>query len=126
MILKGLSVQIHMAECIGLDITARHRHKGMAKVSITNLVDRVFELERTCKPKLANTNQLTAQRPQQRLRHLDGVFKHSSFSVVDILENEEEQTREQAAIDDHDNKLTELFTCIAKLTMAEEREEEVS
>ena len=111
-----------MAEFAGLDITARRRRRGVAKASITKLIDRVLELEH--KPKLTNTDRLTAQRLQQRLTDLDGDFKRYHLSIVDVLENDEEQTREQAVIDDHDNKVTELFTRILRLTMEEEREEE--
>ena len=112
-----------MADLKGLDIAAKRRRRGVAKASITKLADRVIELER--KPKLTNTERLTAQRLQQRLLELDGDFKRFHFSIVDDLESEEDQEREQAIIDDQDTKVTDLFTRLAPLAVEEKHEEVV-
>ena len=114
-----------MSELTGLDVTARPRRRGVVKASIAKLVERMLELER--KFELMHSDRLAAQRLQQKLTGLDGEFKRYHLSIVDLIDNNEDLESEQAAMDDHDDKLkvTGLFNRPARLAMLEEHEEKV-
>ena len=81
-----------MSELLGLDIMARCCHRGVVKVSITRLVEHVVKLEH--KLNLTHSDQLAAQRLQQKLTGMDSEFKRYHLSIVDLLEKAEELENE--------------------------------
>ena len=52
---------------------------------------------------------------QQRLRGLDGEFKRYHLYIVDLLDNVEELEDEKASMEDHDDRVTDLFNCLMLL-----------
>ena len=62
---------------------------------------------------------------QQRLTVLDGEFKHYHLSIVNPLESAEELGNEQAAVDDHDDRVTDLIDRLECLAIPEEHEGKV-
>ena len=102
-----------MFESIGLDVMARHHRRGMAKVTITKLAECVVELEH--KLQLTHSGQLAAQLSQQRLTGLDGGFKCYNLSIVNLLKNVEELETEQAATDNHYDRVTDLSMTLCAL-----------
>ena len=104
----------------GLDVAGRRRRRGVVKASITKLIDRVRELE--LKGEFTHSDRQEAERFQHRLTNLDGEFRTYHLAVVDLLE-EDDLEKEQADLDDHDDRVTNLFDRLARLTTPEEREE---
>ena len=71
-----------------------------------------------------HTDRLAVERLQQRLTNLDEEFRTYHLGVVDLLEEEKDLENEQAALDNHDDRVTDLLRCLAKLATPEVREEE--
>ena len=103
-----------MSELLGLDVVARHRCRGVVKAYVTKLFEHVIELERKFKP--AHSDRLAAQRLQQRLIGMDGEFKCYHLCIVDLLEDAEELETKQVGLDNHDDRVTDLFNCPTHLT----------
>ena len=73
------------------------------------------------KVKLTNSDRQEAERFQERLTNLDGEFRTYHLAVVDLLE-EDDLEKEQADLDDHDDRVTYRFDRLACLTTPEEQE----
>ena len=88
------------------------RKRGVVRGSITKLRTKIGELER----KVDDPSTLDiAQRLASKLESLDAEFKVHHYSVIELIENEDELDDEQDAIDQHDDIVTELGICIQKL-----------
>ena len=55
--------------------------------------------------------------------NLDGEFRTYHLTVVDLLEEEDALEKEQADLDDHDDRVTGVLRCLAHLVMQEEQGE---
>ena len=105
----------------GLDVAGRQHQRGVVKTFIMKLVNHVCELEG--KVELTHTDRLEVKRLQQRLTKMDGGVKTYHLGIVDQLEEKEDLDNEQAALDDHNDRVTGLFDCLAHLAAPEEGEE---
>ena len=103
-----------------MDVSARRRLRAVIKASITKSATRVNELE--MKPELSRSDELAAKRMQERLTGLDGEFKGYHFAGVALLEEDEDLDREQAVLDEHDDRVTGLFNRITGLITPVRRE----
>ena len=76
-------------------------------------MDCVHDLE--LKVALSHTDRLEAKRFQERLTNLDAEFRMYHLAVVDLLEEEGDLVKEQADLDDHDDRVTSLLCRLAHL-----------
>ena len=76
-----------MADIVKLNITSGQRQWGVNHASITWLDDKVGELE--AKGMLSPMDQLVTKRLHQRLKELKEDFKFLHFTIVDLLEQQE-------------------------------------
>ena len=104
-----------------LDVSGRRRRRGVVKASITKLTDRVLDLE--SRVALSHTDRLEAKRFQERLTNLDAEFRMYHLAVVDLLEEEGDLAKEQADLDDHDDRVTDLLRRLTHLATPEDRAE---
>ena len=104
-----------------LDVSGRRRRRGVVKASITKLTDRVEDLE--LRVALSHTDRLEAKRFQERLTNLDAEFRMYHLAVVDLLEEEGDLAKEQADLDDHDDRVTDLLRRLTHLATPEDRAE---
>ena len=74
------------------------------------------------KIELSHSDRLEAKRFQERLTNLDTEFKMYDLAVVDLLV-EEDDLKEQADLDDHDDRVTGLLRRLAHLATPEEQAE---
>ena len=93
----------------------------MVKASITNLIDCVRVLEG--KFKFTHSDQLEAERLQQRLTNRDCKFKTYHLGVVDLLEEAGDLENEQTALDDHDDRVAGLLRHLTHLVTPEDQAE---
>ena len=63
---------------------------------------------------------LTAKRMQQRLGEVDKDFKHLHFTIVDLLEQQEDLEIEQVVFDDHEDRVGELGDYLQQLILQDE------
>ena len=94
-------------------IVTNRRHRGVTHASITKLADRISELE--MKVTLFPPDKFKAQQFQKKLESLDTDFKDYHFNVVNLIEEEEGLEREQAVLDEHDDRVTDLSYCLQQL-----------
>ena len=101
-----------MAKDKACALTSSKRKRGVVRGSITKLRTKIGELER----KVDDPSTLDiAQRLASKLESLDAEFKVHHYSVIELIENEDELDDEQDAIDQHDDIVTVLGICIQKL-----------
>ena len=62
-----------------------------------------------------HTDRLVVERLQQQSINKNGEFRTYHLGVVDLLEKEKDLENEQAALDDHDNSVSDLFGRLANL-----------
>ena len=86
-------------------LSTHKRRRGVAKASITRLTTRIKDLESAVsQPGIIDH----AKRMQQKLDTLDSEFRSHHHDIVDLVDSEESLTREQLALDEHDNLVAEL------------------
>ena len=111
-----------MAEIQYLDAPGRRRRRGVVKASITKLVDRVRELEGKGAD-LTDPDRLSAKRLQQRLNDMDREFRTYHLGLVDLLDTAQDLETEQAALNEHDDRLTGLLDRLERLATPARKEE---
>ena len=72
---------------------------------------------------MSHSDQLKTKRFQERLTNLYAEFRMYHLAVVDLLEEEGDLEKEQADLDDHDDRLTGLLRRLAHLATPEDRAE---
>ena len=110
-----------MSDLQDLDVPGRQHQRGVVKVSITKLIDRVHGLE--LKIELSHSDRVEVKRFQERLTYLDAEFRMYHLAVVDLLMEEDDLKKEQADLDDHDDRVTGLLRRLARLAMPEDQAE---
>ena len=93
-------------------MSAIRRRRGVVRGSITRLRSRLSELK-------GKTDELDtpshARRMAQRLETLDSEFKNHHYVIIESLEREEDLTREQNILDEHDEEIAQLSVSIEML-----------
>ncbi len=97
--------------------SVNRKRRGTAKASITRLVGRVGELE--SKPSLSPAERSAAQQLLQKLETLDTEFRTHHMAMVDYLEGEL-LNAEQAALDEHDDRVADLTIRVRQLVCGSE------
>ena len=85
------------------------KRRGIIRASITRLAMKVWELEaRTHEPPALNL----AHRMSHKLDALDSEFRTHHYALIDSISDEEEEalSKEQEALDHHDDNIAELAT----------------
>lgn len=93
-------------------LTSSRRRRGSVRGSLTKLSSKLGELEG--KPDEPNTLE-QAQRLKSKLESLGTEFKTHHYSVIELIEEEDELVDEQTILDQHDDIVAELETRIQKL-----------
>ena len=100
------------------DLSSNRRRRGVVKASITRLEGRVFAYEE--KERLTRSDQVAIQSLLTKLEALDTEFKAYHYVVLDLA-GEDAMEAEQAALDDHEDKIEQLADRLRQLvTMTEE------
>ena len=96
------------------------RRRGVALSSITRLQKHVADLE--AKDRLSRKDLVNVKGFIKRLESLDSDFKEHHSTVVDLIEEDEDVLREeQAKLDDHEDKVTDLMSRLVELGIEEEK-----
>ena len=107
-----------ISEKVSLPISMRRR--GVAVSSITHLEKHVIELE--AKDKLMHKDLVAIKGFIKRLESLDTDFKLYHCNVIDVVEEDEGiLMEEQAKLDDHEDRVTNLMSRLLKLSVEEEK-----
>ena len=94
------------------NLSTNRKRRGVVRASITRLDGRISELEG--KPELSSADRRSAQTLLVKLNELDTDFKSYHFCIVDLTE-EESLDAEQTILDEHDDRIVNLFTCLQQL-----------
>ena len=96
------------------------RLRGVAISSITHLKKLVFKLE--AKEKLSHKDVLAVKGSIKRLVNLNADFKRYHCSIINLVEEDKEVLlEEQAKLNDHEDKLTDLMSRLLDLGVEEEK-----
>lgn len=92
-------------------LTSARRRRGVTRSSVTRLIAKFEELENNAA--LDSTPKLeVARQIKTRLSMLDADFRTQHLDVVDLVESEDVLAKEQAVLDEHDDRVTELASSI--------------
>ena len=83
------------------------KRRGTAKRSITNLENRLNELEARVDVSPANRLE-SARQNKAQLSAYDADFRKLHLELVDLLETTDDLDREQLALDEHEDRVTSL------------------
>ena len=97
---------------LSTSLSTHKRSKGVTKASITHLTTRLRDLE--ADPSQPSTVD-HAQRMRQKLDDLDAEFRGHHRNVINLTDSEDSLTREQDALDEHDDLVAELALRIQQL-----------
>ena len=96
------------------ELNIARRRRGMAISSIIHLEKHVLDLEG--KEKVSHKDEAAIKGYIKRLENLDTDFKGFDCSVINLVkENEELLLEEQAKLDDHQNRVTNLMSRLLDL-----------
>ena len=91
------------------EITNLKKRRGTVRASVTNLKNRVSELE--ARADIAPASRLESARQHKvKLTTHDSDFRKHHFELIDLLESTDDLDREQRVLDEHDDIVTSLFT----------------
>ena len=88
------------------------RWRGVVRAWITRLEHRVDAYE--IKEDLTHADRLAIQRLIKKFETLDTEFRQHHYTIVELLDDEAVD-EEQAALDDHDEKVTDLVDRLQQL-----------
>ena len=96
-------------------VATLRRRRGVVRASITRLRSRLRDLQDNIdQPETPNHARLMIQ----RLQSLDSEFKGHHYTVIESLESEEDLTREQNVLDEHDEEIAHLSVAIEMLVVS--------
>ena len=98
-------------------LTSAKKRRGVVRASITRLERRVDTYE--TKEELSHADRLSIKHLIKKFEGLDAEFRQHHYSIVEMLD-EEAVDEEQAALDDHDEKVTDLVERLQQLVLEPE------
>ena len=101
-----------MSEDKRLALASARRRRGVVRGSITRLERRVDAFE--VKTDLTHADRFAIQRLIKKFETLDAEFRQHHYNVVELLDDTEVDG-EQAILDDHDDKFTDLVERLQQL-----------
>ena len=108
-----------MSEEKRVALTSARRRRGVVKGSITRLEDRVDKYE--TKEEITHVDCLAIKRLIKKFESLDDEFRKHHYTIVELLEDEAVD-EEQATLDDHDERITDLVERLQQLIIIPEPE----
>ena len=88
------------------DLLATRRQRGMVRMSVRRLEERLNTLE--AKDMLTSSDHLTLERLSKKIEALDAEFKKHHYAVIDLVNDEQKQDEVQAVMNDHEDKVAKL------------------
>ena len=89
------------------EITGKKRRRGTVRASITKMVSRVADMER--RAPLSPTDEVVAKRMEQKAYDLDNEFRGYHYSILELMEEDEDFDGEQAILDEHEEKVSNIL-----------------
>ena len=82
-------------------IAVARRRRSVSRDSLSELERKIALIEE--KGTSSQADHIALQRSAKKIGSLDEEFKNQHFVIVELLDQEEDLTREQAALDEHDD-----------------------
>ena len=94
------------------ELSTRRKRRGVVRASATRLKGKVRELEsKTDHPDTPSH----ARRILQRMETLNSEFKEHHYGVIELLESEEDLSREQTVLDEFDDDVAHMSVVVERL-----------
>ena len=91
----------------------------MVEASITRLKNRVDVYE--SKEELAHADHLPIQRLIKKFETLDADLRQYHYTIMELQQNKADVKEEQAVMDDHDEKVTDVINRLQQLVLKAKR-----
>ena len=91
------------------------RRRGVSRDSLSGLERKIALIEG--KQTLSPADRIALQRLAKKIKSLDEEFKNKHFILVELLDQEDDLTKEQAALDEHDNQVADLSDRVEQLRL---------
>ena len=94
-----------------MEKSSARKFRGIACAAIIHLEAQISKLED--KPEIMHSDSVMIQAHTERLNYLDFDFKNHCFTIIELV-NEDQGTleREQALLDNHEDKATNMMGCL--------------
>ena len=107
-----------------LEIIGKKRRRGTVRASLTKMVSHVVDME--CRAPLSPTDEIVAKRMEQKMYDLDKDFRGYHYSILDLMEKDEDFDEEQATLDEHEEKISNILdrlyiVCYARSSKTNQR-----
>ena len=86
-------------------VAVARRQRGVSRDSLSGLEWKISLIE---KETLSSTDHIALQRLAKKIESLDEEFKNQHFILVELLDQEDDLTKEQAALNEHDDQVADL------------------
>ena len=96
-------------------IVVAHWRKGVSRDSLTGLERKIALIEE--KEILSPADRIALQRLVKKIESLDEEFKNQHFVLGELLDQEDNLTKEQAALDEHDDQVADLNDHVEQLRL---------
>ena len=87
-------------------VTVARRRRGVSHDFLSGLEKIIALIEE--KETLSSADRIALQRLAKKIESLDEEFKNQHFVLVELLDQEDDLTKEQAALDKHDDQVADL------------------
>ena len=101
------------------ELNVARRRRGVASSSITRLEKHVFDLEG--KGDLSHKDEVAIKGYIKRLENLDKDFKGYHCTIIDLVEGDDKLEEEQAKLDDHEDRVTDLMSRLLDLGVTQDK-----
>ena len=89
------------------EITCKKRWRGTVRASITKIVSCVADMER--RAPLSPTDEIVAKQMEQKMYDLNKDIRGYHYSILDLMEEDEDFDEEQAILDEHEEKISNIL-----------------
>ena len=96
-------------------VAVARRRRGVSRDSLSGLERKIAQIEE--KETLSPADRIALQRLAKKIESLDEEFKNQHFVLVELLDQEEDLTNEQAALDEHDDQVADLSDRVERLKL---------
>ena len=109
-LVQELTATFYLSDMSDAENKGKKRQRGTVCASITKMVRRVANMER--KAPLSPTVKIVAKRMEQKIYDLDKDFQGYHYSILDLMEEDEDFDGEQVILDEYEEKISNILDCL--------------
>ena len=110
-LVRELTAVLHlMMSVLELTSTCKKRRWGMVHIPVAKMISHITDME--CRVPLSPTDEIVAKRIKQKTYDLNKDFWGYHYSILDLIEEDEDFDGEQTILDEHEEKKSNILDCL--------------